>query len=167
MNEKGYTGELLNELNGKMGISTPHHSVPIMKLIRQHKPKSKDELVQLIANHAKEKCPCGIISKGTVEQFGKNLFNAQKKIWGHEKFSLQTCIQWEYDLFVTQSLKGNLMEQQALLKLQQSQLPFSVEEAEGYLDEELRIDLILKLESKIYGGIQVKPETHFKIYAKM
>lgn len=43
-----YTGGPLNELNGKMGISAPYKSVAVMKLIRYHKPKSKDELVELI-----------------------------------------------------------------------------------------------------------------------
>ena len=42
-----YTGSPLNELNGKMGISAPFKSVSVMKLIRIHKPKSKEELVQL------------------------------------------------------------------------------------------------------------------------
>jgi len=43
-----YTGGPLNELNGKMGISAADKSVPVMKLIRKHKPKSREELVQLI-----------------------------------------------------------------------------------------------------------------------
>ncbi len=61
------------------GISASHKSVPVMKLIRAHKPKSHEELVKLIDSHSKEKCSCGIISTGSVENFGKNLFNAQKK----------------------------------------------------------------------------------------
>jgi len=36
-----YTGGPLNELNGKMGISAPNKSVPVMKLIKAHNPKRK------------------------------------------------------------------------------------------------------------------------------
>ena len=48
-----YTGGELNELNGKMGISDPKRSVPVMRLIRNHKPKSFEnfnELVQMLKN---------------------------------------------------------------------------------------------------------------------
>ena len=55
------TGGSLNLLNGKMGISAPNKSVPVMKLIKMHKPKSKEELVELIKYHYKNKCDCGII----------------------------------------------------------------------------------------------------------
>lgn len=54
-----YTGGLLNELNGKMGISAPYKSVPAMKLIRALNPKSKEELVELIEWHSKTTCAWG------------------------------------------------------------------------------------------------------------
>jgi len=54
-----YTGGPLNELNGKMGISAPYKSVAVMKLIKQHNPKSKGELVELIKWHSENTCECG------------------------------------------------------------------------------------------------------------
>jgi hypothetical protein len=75
-----YTGGPLNELNGKMGISAPFKSVPVMKLIRAHNPKSKEELVELIKWHSENTCECGVVSQGTVESFGKNLYDSQKNI---------------------------------------------------------------------------------------
>ena len=42
---------------------------------------------------------------------------------------------------------------------------FSFDEAEGYLDEELRIDIIIKKNGIDIGGIQVKPST-FKLMRK-
>ena len=51
-----YTGGPLNELNGKMGISAPFKSVPVMKLIRIHKPKTRDELYELIKFHFENNC---------------------------------------------------------------------------------------------------------------
>jgi len=153
-----YTGGPLNELNGKMGISAPFKSVPVMKLIRVHKPKSKDELVDLIKYHFDNNCECGIKSQGTIEDFGKNLYNSQIKYWGENRYSLKDCIQWEYDLFVIQSLKGDIIEKKAK-RILSDKLGYIIEEAEGYLDEELRIDLIVKKQGNIIAGIQVKPIT--------
>ena len=95
-----YTGGELNKLNGDAGISAPQKSVPVMKLIKNHRPKSKDELHEQIKFHYENNCPCGVKSQGTVEDFGKNLYDAQLSAYGKYKYSLQECIQWEYDLFV-------------------------------------------------------------------
>lgn len=155
-----YTGGELNELNGKMGISNPNTSVPVMKLIKQHNPKSKEALVQLIEYHYKNKCDCGVISKGTVTDFGEKLYHSQKKYWGEYRYSLKECIQWEYDLFVVQSLKGGLIEKKAITLLQNKLPNNEIKEAEGYLDEELRVDVIIYDKTKnIIGGVQVKPKT--------
>ena len=154
-----YTGGPLNELNGKMGISAPSNSVPVMKLIRIHKPKSKDELVELIKYHYENDCECGIKSQGTVEDFGKNLYNAQIKYWGEYRYSLKECIQWEYDLFVIQSLKGNVIEKKVQKYLSNKLEDYDIEQAQGYLDEDLRIDIIIKKQKNIIAGVQVKPAT--------
>lgn len=154
-----YTGGPLNELNGKMGISAPFRSVPVMKLIKTHRPKSKQELVELISDHYTQNCECGIRSHGTIEDFGRNLYEAQLKYWGDNRYSLRDCIQWEYDLFVIQSLKGSLIEKKALQILTQNLPNCLIEEAEGYLDEELRIDLLVKIDTRVNCGIQVKPNT--------
>ncbi|MDW8203513.1 MAG: MjaI family restriction endonuclease [Cytophagales bacterium] len=154
-----YTGGELNGLNGKYGISAPYKSVPVMKLIKEHRPKSKEELYELIKQHYENTCSCGVKSQGTVEDFGKNLYEAQIKEWGRYKYSLQECIQWEYDLFVIQSLKGTLVENNALSKLKSELSNYTVEEAEGFVDEELRIDLIVSQNGIEKCGVQVKPLT--------
>ena len=154
-----YTGGELNNLNGKYGISAPYKSVPVMKLIKQHSPKSKEELSELIKSHYENDCFCGIKSQGTIEDFGKNLYDAQQEEWGEYRYSLQDCIQWEYDLFIMQSLKGTLIEDKALVELRKLLTEFSIEKAEGYVDEELRIDLIVSNEIEEVCGVQVKPET--------
>lgn len=130
-----------------------------MKLIKEHRPKSKDELCELIKYHHETDCTCGVKSQGTVEDFGKNLFEAQTKEWGQYKYSLQQCTQWEYDLFVIQSLKGTLVENKALVELRKMLPNFSINEAEGFVDEELRIDLIVSENGVEKYGVQVKPLT--------
>ena len=155
-----YTGGELNLLNGKMGISDPRRSVPVMKLIKAHSPKSKDALVELIEYHKNNTCKCGAISTGTVKEFEERLFASQIEYWGENKYTLEQCIQWEYDLFVVQSLKGGYIEKHAIKLLKQNLRNCIIEEAEGYLDDELRIDIILNDSNKnIIGGIQVKPKT--------
>ena len=160
-----YTGGELNLLNGKYGISAPKNSVPVMKLIKAHRPKSKDELYHLIQDHSETNCPCGISSKGSIEEFGKRLFDAQLIEWGVHKYSLRTCIQWEYDLFIIQSLKGNLIEKKAKETLQPilHVVGLNIHFAEGFVDEELRVDLLVSKNSSIICGIQVKPATYKKM----
>lgn len=156
-----YTGGELNWLNGKYGISASDKSVSVMKLIKNHKPKSRTELYELIKEHSHKDCACGVKSKGTIEDFGKNLYEAQIQAWKKYKYSLQECIQWEYDLFVNQSLRGDSLENKALdvLNKEFSSLNFIC--SEGYIDEELRVDILIKrkVNEDIVGGIQVKPHT--------
>ena len=154
-----YTGGPLNELNGKMAISAPKNSVPVMKLIRFHQPKTRGELVELIKYHYLRDCGCGVKSRGTVYDFGKNLYRAQLKYWGEYRYSMQQCIQWEYDLFIVQSLKGDTLEKKAARLLAERLPDFSIAEVNGYLDEELRIDLVVKNDDIDLCGIQVKPKT--------
>lgn len=157
-----FTGGELNWLNGKYGISAPEKSVPIMKLIQTHKPKTRTELTDLIDNH-QSSCSCGIKSTGSIIDFGKSLYKCQLDAWGGNKFSLQDCIQWEYDLFVCQSIKGNDLEQKAISLLKNKLKDFSFLKADGYMDEELRIDILIKKDSKILGGIQVKPDSYHHV----
>ena len=76
---------------------------------------------------------------------------------------MQDCIQWEYDLFVVQSLKGGIVEKRAIIELAKKVSSFTFEEAEGFLDEELRIDIVIKKNGNEVGGIQVKPLTFKKM----
>lgn len=153
------TGGLLNLLNGKMGISAPQKSVPVMALIRKHNPKSKEELIQLIESHYSNSCVCNIVSQGSVKDFGNNLYNAQIEYWGEYKFSLKECIQWEYNLFVVNSLRGGIVEKKAIEILKFKNSIFDFKESEGYLDENLRIDILIINNGIEVGGIQVKPES--------
>jgi Holliday junction resolvase-like predicted endonuclease len=150
----------LNELNGSCGISAPYKSVPVMKLIREHNPKSRSELSDLIKYHYENDCSCGIKSQGTVEDFGNNLYNAQLHRWGTPTYTLEQCIEWEYDLFVTKSLQGNRLEKKAIEELQKKETELLFEEASGYLDEEVRVDIVVMKDKEIVCGIQVKPETY-------
>ena len=152
-----YTGGPLNWLNGKMAVSAPNNSVPVMELIRNHHPRSRSELNDLIRYHYENVCACGVRSNGTIEDFGSNLYEAQKIVWGEYRYSLVECIRWEYGLFVCQSMKGHLLEEKAVSLLSDRILNLDCEETTGYIDEELRIDILVKRNQTEIAGIQVKP----------
>lgn len=155
------TGGLLNILNEKKRISSVRNSVPVMKLINTHKPKTRSELVELIDYHYHHDCECGIKSKGTVEDFGRNLYNAQMDYWGENRFSLEECIQWEYDLFITNSLKGAYMESEAEKSLTEKlPFPFTVSEVNNVTDVNYRVDLEVKWFDLLVFGVQVKPQSY-------
>ena len=159
-----YTWWELNVLNGEYWISAPQNSVAIIKLIRNHKPKSNEELVRLIKSHYETTCECWIKSQWTIKTFWKNLYDAQIKKWWQHKYSLEECIQWEYDLFVIQSLKWNKIEDKIKIllntKLKALDDKFLVVDANNYLDEELRIDLVVKFWTNELCWIQVKPSSY-------
>lgn len=161
MRHKADTGGLLNTLNGKMGISAPYNSVPVIKLINTHHPKSYDELEQLIEYHYLNDCYCGIKSKGTVYDFGRNLYESQILYFNDYLFTLEECVQWEYDLFIVNSLKGNMMEKLARNEVRKAISPrCKVEKTGRVVDEEYRIDLEIMRDGEVLLGVQVKPYTY-------
>ena len=152
------TGGELNFLNGRMGISSSENSVPVIKLINIHKPRSYEELESLIEFHYTHDCDCGVKSKGTVRDFGRNLYEAQLEVWGEYRFSLEDCIQWEYDLFIKNSLKGNLMEDKAVEELKSVlDVGFCVRNSSGFVDEFYRVDVEVFFDNVLVCGVQVKP----------
>ena len=158
MSDVAYTGGLLNELNEKMKISSARNSVPIMKLIKLHHPQSYGELEQLVEYHYLEKCKCGVRSKGTVRDFGENLYEAQLEYWGEYRYSRDECIRWEYDLFIVQSLKGEVMEDEAVFYLRGClPLECDIDRVNGYVDTVFRVDVIVKYFGEVVCGVQVKP----------
>ncbi len=158
---RSLTGGPLNWLNGAAGVSAPARSVPVMALIRAHRPRSAQELVELIAAHREPGCACGIRSQGTIEDFGRSLYLAQDRHWGARRFSQHACTAWIYHLFVTNSLRGGEQERRAAHEIQPL-LPesFCVRDADAYVDAELRIDLEISCGERILGGIQVKPSSY-------
>lgn len=153
-----YTGGLLNILNGKMGVSAPQNSVPVMNLINVHNPKSYSELEYLIEYHFKYDCWCGIKSTGTVRDFGVRLYYSQLDFFGEFKFSLDECVRWEYDLFVRNSLNGSVMEDKAIDLLGKC-LPsgFCVRHSSGFVDECFCVDVEVFCDGVLVCGVQVKP----------
>lgn len=167
------TGGILNVISERYNCIRKNNSVPVMQLIRYHKPKTNDHLVNLIASHTEKgnhsQCECGCKSKGTLEDFGMNLYNANLKYFDSignpdGAKSLEECELFMYTLFITNSLKGNNMESKAL-KLIQDKMESNciIELATEKYDFKYGVDLICKRDDIEICGIQVKPISYLHI----
>ena len=172
-NPKQYslTGGVLNVINEKYHCNSKNNSVAIMQLIRYHKPRQKDELVALIESHSAGKkhsnCTCGARSKGTIKDFGMNLYKANLDFFKNEPHKAKTgeeCEMFMYHLFITQSLKGELQEHRALSALALKMPTAIIEIATEEQDFGMGVDLIVKNNTKEVG-IQVKPVSYRDIPA--
>jgi hypothetical protein len=149
------TGGALNGIVSRFGLNNPKRTVPVMKLIKAHKPVSFQELRNLINLHSEVDCICKIKSKGTVEDFGKKLYETQKQHLHIDKqFTLEQCITWMDDLFVYNSLKGETKELEAIRLLAEKFPTLKFERASGVLDEKIRIDIVASDDNKILLGKQ-------------
>ena len=162
--KESLTGGPLNKINESYYCNAKNRSVPVMTLIRYHKPKTRDELVALISSHQRNEvhgqCPCGARSQGTLEDFGQNLYEANLKAYAiapEKAFSLEACKLFMYNLFVVQSLKGDLMEDKALAHLKKNH---NVRIATEEEDFKMGVDIVFTILGEIEAGVQVKPASY-------
>lgn len=167
------TSGILNVLNEKYGCSSKKNSVSVMQLIRHHNPQTNAHLVRLIEAHTENglyrNCECGCKSQGTIADFGMNLYKANLNYFNsigkpNESKSLEECELFMHTLFVTNSLKGNNMENKALKELKKMLPPdFTVEIASVNHDFKYGVDLIVKKDNLELCGVQVKPTSYMNI----
>ncbi len=182
MNDKPKTTQvstkgILNVICERYGVNRKNQSVSIQQLIRYHKPKQQAELTALIASHQEghqhENCACGSKSKGTVETFATNLYNAYKRYVSEidntvEYKNYEDCLIFIKHLFVINSIKGNMMEDVVVDwtngKLRQLNkelgLNCKAELANELMDFSYAVDVIVKDEIGEMFGIQVKPVSY-------
>lgn len=160
-NKRETTGGELNGLNG--WVSAPENSVPVIDLINAHNPHSHDELEALIEYHFLNRCECGIVSKGTVQDFGRNLYEKQFKEWKEYRYTLEQCIRWEYLLFVVNSLDGARCENNAIGILN-AKLPneYATQKTTGAEDANSRVDVLIIKNNEVICGVQVKPDSFLR-----
>lgn len=150
-------------LNGKYKISAPHNSVSVMALISNHHLKTCSEVVEMVSYHAEAKCKCGVVSRGTIRDFGYNLYNAQIREWGEYKFTVRECLDWMYALFTTQSLRGSSIEHDAIDGLARVFPDYGIAHSTTHEDEEFSVDIIVNRDSKRLCAVQVKAESYKNI----
>jgi hypothetical protein len=146
----------LSKLNRARYISAPNNSVNATALVLFHHPKSEEELVRLIAYHKDHKCECGLESKGTVWDFGKKLFDAQKPFFGEYRYSLADCTRYEYEIFIRNPLKGKTVENKCLIKLNSMQEEgFYASFSNDFKDIAQRPDIDVIFRDKQIAGIKI------------
>jgi len=113
-----------------------------------------------IKRHSEESCYCGIISRGTVESFGDNLYQAQFDEWGEERYTLAECRRWIFDLFVVKSLKGNKMERKVVAFYKRYLPHLKIVKTSAEEDISFAVDFKVFHGDSLLYGIQVKPTTY-------
>src|SRR5574343_980109 len=168
--QKGTEG-ILNKINERYGCNKKAKTIAVQQLIRFHKPKHAKELEALIDLHQEDKklanCECGCKSKGTVESFAGNLYDAYLKYQAEvdnsvEYKDLNDCLVFMKHLFVFNSIKGNMMEEKVVKMLNEEfknndlyQVDFKM--ASELADFKHAIDISAVIDGEEVFGVQVKP----------
>jgi len=166
------TGGPLNFLNEAAKTNSREKSVPVMALVAYHRPSSEEELETLIEQHSKShQCECNVRSRGTVADFGKNLYEAQSTCLAYKEkfpsqriFSMEECYSFMRNLFCVAPLRGLRQEEKSvreihdLLKAMDGDM--SIRLATRSEDFDYAVDYIVSMRGQELG-IQVKPESFF------
>jgi len=168
------TKGVLNMINERYGCNQKRRTIPIQALIRFHAPKQQAELTALIESHQDghihANCPCGCKSAGTVKTFADRLFKAyntfKEKVDNNVEYKdWEDCYTFMHSLFVSNSLRGNMVENDVLNNLQslikRLGYNFKAELASSVADFKYAIDLsIYDDNNNEIFAVQVKPLTY-------
>lgn len=167
------TGGALNHINEKHKCNSRHHTVPVMELVKHHRPTTPERLRELIECHYRQPSLCEVckcVSMGTVEQFASRLYEAQykesdtqevtplQKTKTKNRHTWDECYRFHYTLFCIAPLRGLAMEQtyqkQLYTALQQHRTARSqtsakwiVREATQQEDFDCAVDLVVEWRS--------------------
>jgi hypothetical protein len=160
----------LNVLNERAKTNSRARSVPVTDLVRRHTPHTPSQLRKLIETHYRTQCDCGIRSKGPVERFALNLYEAQftdaAYTAEHAPVPYDQCFRFMHALFCVAPLRGVNMEvasRDALLAAlgEASERPASwtAREATQHEDADCAVDFVLLRDGEVVAGVQVKPDS--------
>lgn len=173
------TGGELNWLNEKYKCNARCNTVPVMDLVKHHRPTSPETLRTLIEGHYTGSvcAECGCKSAGTVEQFASQLFEAQYNEPTHavkRRYTWDECYVFHYTLFCVAPLRGIAMERavhRAVDTLLRHAEPsaLTIREATQREDVECAVDLVIERADgdsehspRTILGLQVKPDSVLK-----
>ena len=165
------SGGSLNGICEKFHIASIKNSIPVIDLQNKHKIFSEEELLAEIDRHYHETCECGLKATNTIKMMAQNLYMAQDKPQaqvilkekGEEMWDIETCQKWVENFMGMNSFKGKKMEDEAIKALKVHIWKFSVEKADMETDVSGACDLIIKQNNKIVAGIQVKPDSFYRM----
>lgn len=176
------TGGELNWLNEKHRCNARRNTVPVMDLVKHHRPSSPENLRALIEAHytAHACAQCGCKSAGTVEQFASQLFEAQYNEPEHNvkrRYTWDECYAFHYTLFCVAPLRGIAMEravhhavETVFRNAHANTAPrvWCIREATQREDVDCAVDLVIERSdadtdsAHTVLGLQVKPDSVLK-----
>lgn len=123
------TGGPLNDLNERCMCNAMHKTIPIMRLMRMHRPQSSDEVEGWIEHYANSKTSQDAMrSTGTVRDFGATLHQCQFRdhawrmkhglLLDKDLFTLDECYAFMYNLFCVAPIQGAFIEDRARQSIQ-------------------------------------------------
>jgi len=165
------TGGPLNFLNEAARTNSREKSVPVMALVAYHRPPHEEALESLIEQHCRlahsSQCPCGVKSRGTVTDFGNNLYEAQQTCEAYKQqypdqraFTRQECYTFMRNLFCVAPLRGLRQEETSVSVLRKAIPGIVVTLATRSEDFDYAVDYIVTHRGRDLG-VQVKPESFF------
>ena len=157
----------MNGLNEQFRCNSRRKSVPVMDLVRAHRPADPEALRKLIEAHHRRPCTlCKCRSMGTVEHFASNLYMAQ---FEHDalklprRFTWDECYRFQYTLFAVAPLRGRAMEMESMRLVREAlgATTFRVREATRHEDFDCGVDFVVedRKTGKPVLGVQTKPES--------
>ena len=155
------TGGELNRLNEAKRCNVRHRTVPVMDLVRYHRPSSPEALRKCIEEHHHQASTCTLCncrSVGTVEQFASTLYMAQFNAPAHtpkRRYTWDECYRFHYTLFCIAPLRGLAMERAAQeqievvlrqehILLESTTHHWCVREATRHEDFDCAVDLVIE-----------------------
>ena len=129
----------LNTINELYKLNTTK-DISISDIIKTYNPSSEEELL-------------AIITPEKIVELGKQLYNAAIK--ENHQTTLQECINYQYSLFIVNSMKGFLQEKQF------HKLYPNAKQTPSDIDAKYSTDFVLDLKNKIIL-INIKPESYMR-----
>lgn len=165
------SGGTLNDICEAFRLATRKASISVITLQQKHQIISPEQLLAEIDRHHHEDCECGLKSNSTIAKMAQKLYEAQDteqgksilKKKGEQKWDLDTCTRWMGNLMGKNSFKGKRMEDKAIKDLKAHIWKYKVEKADEETDVAHMVDLVIKQNDEIKAGIQVKPDSFYRM----
>lgn len=170
------TGGPLAWLNATLGLNSRANSVATSTITKAHRPDTPERMAELIAAHREPCLLCSAKSQGTVEDFGRRLFESQShpayvrylQLVCAQPATLERCQEYAWDLYAVSPTRGRETELIAQRELERELgRRFHVHTASEAHDFGFSVDLVVTRaggdpaeDDDILAGVQVKPESY-------
>ena len=167
---------IISDVNRRQGCSHWENTLSTSQLMQFHRPKSKEELIDLILKHHPYygKCrTCKQIGKdGSLTEWAMHLYHEQFNMYPEERYTFSQAWLWMYNLFIERTWLGREMELRAIQEMN-DMLPsaYHLWDALPQEDRDFAVDSWVyygdpgatrKDEMKRICGLQVKPKSYFE-----